>query len=116
MKSPVLNFFLLILRISLNFSLNAGHKNSRFSKTLQEKNLEFISNRKNSTIIFNLSFMLLSIKVHLISEEQGCKKNALGACGTGYIKIVLVLLIKVVSIYIRTTIVQVKVQALKILS
>lgn len=65
----MLNFLLLVLRISLDFSLDTGYKGSRFSKTLLKKNLEFVSNKKNGTIAFNLSFVLLQIEVDSVLEK-----------------------------------------------
>lgn len=66
MKSWVLNFFLLILEILLNLSLNTSHKGNRFFKILLEKSLKFILNRRDGTVIFNSSFILLLIKINPI--------------------------------------------------
>ena len=67
---------------------------------LLKKNFEFISNRKNSTIAFNLGFMLLLEKTDSILKKQSCKKDMLLACSSYYIKIILILLIKVLAVYI----------------
>lgn len=53
-KSLILNLFLLVLRIPLDFSSNAGYKGSGFFETLQEKSLEFVSSKRNDIVTFNL--------------------------------------------------------------
>lgn len=100
MKSPILYFLLLILKISLNLNLDTNYKYSRLSKTLPEKGLKFILNKKNGTIAFNLSLVLLPVKIDLISEKYGSKKKVLIAFGTSRIKIVFVLPTKVLALYI----------------
>lgn len=56
-----------------------------------KKNFKFISNKKNSIIIFNLSFVLLPTKVDFISEKQDYKKDMLVVYNTRYVKIVFIL-------------------------
>lgn len=113
MRSLILNFFLLILRITLDLSPDAGHKSGRFSKTLPKKSLEFVPNRGDGIVTFNLSFVLLLAEVDLILEEQSCKKNALKTYNTSYIKMIFVLLAEVVALYIGAIIEQVRVLDLK---
>lgn len=81
-------FFLLVLRILLNLSPNIDQKQSRFSKTLCFK---FVLSKKDNTIAFNLSFVLLSAEVDLIQKKQGFKKDTFKACDTDRIKIILLL-------------------------
>lgn len=57
--------------------------------------------------------MLLAIEIYSIIEKQGCKKDALGARGTGYIKMIFALSIKVVAFYMEATIIQVDVLGVK---
>lgn len=80
MKSLILYFFLLVLKISLNFDLNAGYKQDRFYKILLKKDLEFSLSKGGGTIAFDLSLMLLSAKINLVAEEQSCKKNMFKTC------------------------------------
>lgn len=68
-KSPILNFFFLVLRISLDFSLDADHKGGGFCKILPKKGFEFVSSKKDSTIAINLSLVLLLVEVDLILDE-----------------------------------------------
>lgn len=79
MKSPILNFFLLVFRISLDFCPDAGHKDDRFSKALPKKSFKFVPSKRNNTIAFNLDLVLLPAKVDFILEEQSRKKDALKA-------------------------------------
>lgn len=107
-----MNLFLLIFRISLDFSLDTGHKNADFSKILSKKGFKFVLNREDNIIIFNLGLMLLLAKLDLILKEQGYKKDVLRICNTGHIKISFVLLTEVIALYIGVTIVQVEVSSL----
>lgn len=66
MRSLVLNFFLLVLRILFNLTLNVSHKYNKFFATLSKKSFEFILSNKKSIVAFNLSFILLLIEVELI--------------------------------------------------
>lgn len=113
MKNLILNFFLLLLRILLNFSPDASYKRSGFSKTLLKKGLKFIPSRKSSTITFNLSFVLLSVEIDLIAKIQSCKRHTFRAYGNNRIKIIFVLPIKVITLYIQAFIVQVEVTSLE---
>lgn len=64
-KSLILYFILLILRILLNLNLDTGYKCNKFFKTL----LKFVLNKKNGIVTFNLSFMLLPAKIGFILEK-----------------------------------------------
>lgn len=74
MRSPILPFFLLILRILFNLVV---YKRGRFSKTLLKKGFEFVLEKKNSPISFFLGLILLLSKVDLILEKQSCKNDVL---------------------------------------
>lgn len=64
MRSSILHFFLLILKILFNLATNAVYKYSRFSKTLLKKNLEFFLRKKVDLILFFLCFILLLFKIN----------------------------------------------------
>lgn len=104
-ENLILNFLLLVLRILLDFSSDAGYKSDRFFEILPKKGIEFVASRRNDTVVFNLNFMLLPTKVDHILEKQGYKKIMLGARDTSHIKIVLILLTKVVILHIGAIIV-----------
>lgn len=57
--------------------------------------------------------MLLAIKIYSIIEKQDCKKDALGARGIGYVKMIFALSIKGVAFYIEATIIQVDASGVK---
>lgn len=44
MRSLILHFFLLILRVLFNFALDAIYKCGEYSKTLLKKKLKFVLN------------------------------------------------------------------------
>lgn len=69
MRSPILNFFLLVLGVLFNFTTDIIHKYSRFSKSLPEKILKLILSEGSSLIIFDLGLVLLPMEVISIPEE-----------------------------------------------
>lgn len=58
-----------MLKILLDFCLDASYKGGRFSKALPKKSLEFILNRRDGTIVFNLCLVLLQAEVDSIPEK-----------------------------------------------
>lgn len=95
MKNPVLNFFLLVLRIPLNLSPDAITNMIDFRRLYLKKVLKFFLSRKSDTVACNMSLVLLPVKIDLIVKEQNRKKHAFKARGSGRIKIILVLPTKV---------------------
>lgn len=72
-KSSIINFFLLVLGIPLDFCLDADYKQSRFSKVSIKKSFKFVPNKQSS--FYNLSFILLLTKVIFVSKKQDYKKD-----------------------------------------
>lgn len=72
-------FFLLVLEILFNLNPDTNYKQGEFYKVLAKKCLEFALNKQDSSVIFNLSLVLLLAKVDLILEKQSCKKDTLMA-------------------------------------
>lgn len=105
MKALILYFFLLILEIPLNFSPDIGYKQDRFSKALLKKSYEFVLNKKDGFIAFNLGFVLLLAKINSILEKQSYKKNLLMACDTSCVKMILTLLKKIITLYMQASII-----------
>lgn len=70
-----------------------------------KKDLEFVSSRKDSTIAFNISLVLLTTKIDLVVEEYSCKRYVFKICNINYIKMILVLPTEVVVFYIDTLII-----------
>lgn len=112
MKSSILYFLLFVFGIPLNLSLDVSYKRGRFSKTLPNKGLE-LAPSKGGAIVFDLSFMLLSAEINLVAEDQSHKKHMLRARDTGHIRIILVLPTEIVTLQVRTFMVQVGVLCLE---
>lgn len=72
---------------------------------MPEKDLKFVENRRDDTVAFNLSFILLLMEVDPISKEQSCKRYILGVCSSCHIKIVFALLAKIIALHMGATIV-----------
>lgn len=100
MKSSILYFLLLIFGILFNLSLNAGHKQDRFPKTLSEKSLKYILSRGGSIVAFDLNLVLLLVEIDFVIEEQSRKGNVFRIYGTSHIKMILALLTEVIALYI----------------
>lgn len=73
LKDSIINFFLLVLGIPLNFCPDADYKQSRFSKVLIKKSFKFIPNKQSS--FSNLSFILLLTKVIFVSKKHNYKND-----------------------------------------
>ena len=86
-----------MLGISLNLGLDIGYKQGRFFKALLTKDLEFVLSERSNLIALNLGLVLLPAEVDSISEEQGRKRNALMARGTGRVEMILALSTEVVA-------------------
>lgn len=69
MRSPSLNFGLLILQILLNLDPDTGYKRGRFFKALLKKKLEFVSIKKDKIVIFILNLMQLLIEIDIIPKK-----------------------------------------------
>lgn len=89
----------------LDFNLDANYKQVRFFKTLLKKDFKFVWSRKNNTIIYNISLVLLLTKIDLILKKPGYRKQILVACDFSFFEIVIIPVIKVVIFYIKTFIV-----------
>lgn len=64
-------------------------------------------------VLFFLYFILLIIKVNLILKKQSSKNYAFIICNINYLKIVLVLLIKIIILYMQVFIIDIKISGLK---
>lgn len=100
MKTSIVNFFLLVLRILLNIYLNTYYKCNKFSKTLLEKSFKFISNRENNIIALYLSLMLFLTEIDFVAKKQNCKRDIFMIYSSSYIKMIRILQIEVITLYI----------------
>lgn len=76
------------------------------------KRLEFVISSRDSTIIFNIIFVLLLAEVNPIPEKQVDKMDMLGTSSIGHIKMILALSINVVALYMTAIIVNIRVSSL----
>lgn len=67
MKNPILYFFLLILGVLFNPAPDIIYKRNRFSKILLEKDLQLVSDKKNSPLLFFFCLMLLLLKLDFVT-------------------------------------------------
>lgn len=70
MKNPVLNFFLLILKIFFNLTSDVIYKNRRLLKTFLEKNFKFVLYEGGNSVLFNLSLVLLPVKIEFFWRNK----------------------------------------------
>lgn len=113
MGSLILYFFLLVLRVPFNLCPDLSHKRGRFSTTLSKTSLKFVPSKKDNTVVFNLSFVLLLLDLNPNGKKQGRKGDAFWACGTGCIKMVFTLLTEIVVFHMKIFIIQVEVPSLE---
>lgn len=106
-------FFLLVLEVFFDLISNVVYKYDRFSETLLEESLEFVSFEKNNPVLLNYSFVLLAVEIDSILEKQSCKKDVFMVHGIGHVKIILILSAKVITLYMQACIIQVGVLGLK---
>ena len=99
MRSPVLYFFLLVLRVSFDFISDVVNERSGFSENLLEECLEFVPSEGSDRVPLNLSLVLLPAKVDPILKKRGREGDMLVAGGTGYVEMVFTLPTKVVTLY-----------------
>lgn len=103
MRSPVLYFFLLMLKVLFNLILDAVYKRSRFSKAFSEEGLKLVPGRGSSLITLNLGLMLLPAEVDCFFEKLDYKKDAFMTLASSNFEMVLVLSRKVVIFYISVS-------------
>lgn len=89
----------MVWEILFDLSLDADHKQDKFIKTLSKKGLEFVPSRSNSTVTFDLGFILLPVEIDLVAKECRHKRYAFRAYRIGYIEMILKLPIKIVVLY-----------------
>lgn len=87
--------------ITFDLIADVTYKEDKFSKVLLKKNCKFVVSKKNGFVSFNWDYLLLLAKIDFIIEKQNCKKNALIIYSTENIKMILLPLIEVVSIYLQ---------------
>lgn len=104
-RNPILDFFLLVLGVSFDVTLNVIHKHSRFSKALPEKSLEFVPNKESGPVTFDLGLMLFLAEINLILEEQNYKKDAFVTLGLSSFEMILILPTELIAFHVQVFIV-----------
>lgn len=99
-KSLILYFFLLILGVFFNLTLDIIYKRNRFSKTFPKKSLKFVPYRGCGPVILDLSLILLLVEVDLILKKQGYKRDAFLAFSSSGFKMVFTLLTEIITFYV----------------
>lgn len=89
----------------LIFSSDASYKQDKFFKTQLKKGLKLALSKKNGTVIFNLSFMLLPAEINPNLEKQSRKKDELIAYSSSHVKIVFILSTKIIIFYMQAIII-----------
>lgn len=74
--------------------------------------LKLISNKKNKTIVFNLSLVLLLVEIDSIIKKCSCKEHIFIAYSIDHIEMIFALLIEVIAFYMQAFIIQVQITSL----
>lgn len=69
MKSLILYFFLLILKVLFHLAPDTVYKCGQFSKTLSKKGLKFVPKVEINLILFFEELILLPSEVNFITEK-----------------------------------------------
>lgn len=86
MRNSILYFFLLILEISFNLSLDVSYKQGEFSKTLSEKNVEFVLSKRCGLVALNLGLCYCQRKLVLFQRNEIAKRTRLGSMAPAVLK------------------------------
>lgn len=102
MRSLILNFFELVLRIAFKLILNTRHKILKIAKVLSKKELKFLLGHKNihAFVITIMTFVLNLMEANVFAEKKNPKQSAVGLISPNGIKMIIVLLAKVITINI----------------
>lgn len=103
----------MVLEITIYLGPDDGHNQCIFHKTLLKKGLEFVPSKRDSTIMFNFGLVPPSPEIDPIAEGSNRKRYAIRTRGIGCIKMILALPIEVITFYVGTLVIQVRVSGLK---
>ena len=95
----------MVLRVSLNSAPNTINKSSRVPEILSQKGFKLDPGNKIHPSSLVPKFVLVPAEADRPAEEQGCKRDTVGAGSTGGLEMVLTLLAKLVAIHVRFPIV-----------
>lgn len=106
---PNLNFFLLILKVFLDFTTDTIYIGSEFSYVFLEKGFRLFPTWERNCIAIDPILLLLPAKENLVFEEKFRKQYAVIALASYCLKIVLILLTKVAAFFVQVSILYVRV-------
>ena len=99
---------MLVLGIPLDLGPVAIDKGSGISEALTKEDLELLPGDKDCAFSLILLFVLLLTKVDAVTQEKCCKRNAIGAFGSGGSKVILILLAEVIAFNVGLTTIDVR--------
>lgn len=104
MRVQVLYFFLLILEVYFNLTLDNIYKYGGLPKVFSEKCFKLVLCDKGNSVSFNSSLELFSAEIDFFPKKQGYKGYAFMAFHISDFKMVFTLLAKVVTFYVSVSI------------
>lgn len=110
MRSPVLNFLLLVLSVSFNSTPDAIHEGPGVSGIPLEESLVIDPKQGSYSIGLDSMLVLVPTKADPSTKERRCKgrTSTIGAVGTSGVEMVLTLLTEVVVLHMGLTKVEVR--------
>lgn len=88
MRSPVMDFLLLLLRLSFNYSLDAIYEVTGVSKILSEEGLEINPRQGSYSISLDSRLELVPTESDPSAKERSYKGCAIGTDDTGGVEVV----------------------------
>ena len=111
--NPVLDFFLLVLRVSLLSYSDISNKRIRLSKAFSQKCLKLFSRSRVSLGALGLGLMLLPAIVNAILQKGHCKRYAFVALYLIGLEIVFALLTEIITFHVQIPIIEILVSWLE---
>lgn len=106
LKNLILDFFQLVLRISLKLSLDTINKELKVAQVFSKEYFEYVLQDESFALI--TIFILSPIKINITAEKKSSKKAIITFYYFGSIKIIFTILIKIMIIYILAIIIEIK--------
>lgn len=102
MESPILDFFKLILKITLELAPDANHKGLKITKVLLEEELKLLPGYRNIlALVTSVTILVLHpLEANTLAEERNSKQGAIDLNGPSGIKMIFVLLADVVGVHL----------------
>ena len=88
-RCPIVNFLLLVLEISPNFTLDSVHQSTGVTKTLPKESFKLDQKQEIFDCLVFPMLVLMPTKTDSITKKQNCKQSTVGTSSAGGIKIIL---------------------------